>query len=640
MCGIFAALSFTAGVSEESIAAGVAALGHRGPDGQRGWMDKTRRVGLGHARLRVIDLETGDQPLSNEDGRVTVVVNGELYDHTTVRAELEARGHRFATKSDSEILPHLWEDFGFECLPRLRGEFALVLWDRQREAMVAARDRFGVKPLYYATVGDRLYLASEAKALFAVGAPARWDHESFFQLCHLYYDQGRSLFHGVYQVPPGHYLVATASETRLVHYRDAGYPRRDEASADRTLTEHIARLQDALDEAVRLRLQADVPVACYLSGGIDSSTILALAARHRTEPIHAFTVGFEAEDYDESAAAAAMAEHVGARHHVLRVTDNCLADHFADAVWHSETINPNINGVAKYLLSKLARDAGFKVVLTGEGADEVAAGYEFLVRDTLLYGVREPRRPPRLRMLDELRGPGLPTGAGGVSTAAVRQCLGFVPSWIEWCAEAAVHSRSLWSSDFSAAFRDRDPYRHFLETIDAAAHVDGREAAYQSLYLWNKSMFANLLLNQLADRMEMAHGIEGRVPFLDDRVVEVLRDTPLSMKIRGGEGKHVLRQAARPFVTDAVYRRRKQAFLAPPSVLHTHKRLRQMLQDRLRGEAMRAVPFFDHAAIVRFLDHLPRRPDAADAHRLVGVSNQLVYLASASVMQERFALSA
>src|SRR5262249_47875358 len=162
-----------------------------------------------------------------------------------------------------------------------------------------------------------------------------------------------------------------------------------------------------------------------------------------------------------------------------------------------ETINPNINGVAKYLLSKLTHNAGFKVVLTGEGADEVAAGYEFLVRDTLLYGAGDARRVQRLRLLHELKGPGLPTGEGGVSTAAVQQCLGFVPSWIQWCAEAATHSRALWSRDFAAEFSGRDPYRHFLETIDIRAQMDGREAAYQSLYLWDKSMFANLLLNQL-----------------------------------------------------------------------------------------------------------------------------------------------
>jgi asparagine synthase (glutamine-hydrolysing) len=584
-----------------------------------------------------MDLETGDQPLSNENGRVVAVVNGEFYDHAAIRAELEARGHRFATRSDSEILPHLWEDLGLDCLYRLRGEFALVLWDEERRVLLAARDRFGVKPLYHAALGHRLYLASEAKALFAVGVPARWDHESFFQLCHLYYDQGRSLFDGVYQVPPGHYLMATASATRIVRYRDAGYSRRDEVCTDRTPSEHVVNLQDALDESVRLRLQADVPVACYLSGGIDSSTILALAARHRSDPIHAFTVGFDAEDYDESGAAARMAQHVGARHHVFRATDDCLADHFADAVSHSETINPNINGVAKYLLSKLAHDTGFKVVLTGEGADEVAAGYDFLVRDTLLYGTRDARRPQRLRVLSELRGPGLPNGENGVSTAAVRQCLGFVPSWIQWCAEAAAHSRALWSGDFAAQFSGRDPYRYFLETIDILGQVDGRDAAYQSLYLWNKSMFVNLLLNQLADRMEMAHGIEGRVPFLDDRVVEVLRAMPLSMKIRGGNGKYVLREAARPFVTDAVYRRRKRAFLAPPSLMRPKGRLQQMLQDTLRGGAMRAVPFFDHGAIIRFLDRLPRLSTGVE-HQLAGVSNQLIYLASASVIQQRFAL--
>jgi asparagine synthase (glutamine-hydrolysing) len=635
MCGIFAALSRHGPVTQQLMSGALATLRHRGPDGQQYWIDNDGRVGLGHVRLAVIDLATGDQPIASEDGNVRIIVNGEFYDHQKIRRTLEQHGHRFRSRTDSEILVHLWEDDGADCLRQLRGEFAFVLWDDASGTLLAARDRFGVKPLYYAATGDRLYFASEAKALFAAGVPPRWDQQSFFEMCHLYYPQGRTLFAGVSQVPPGHYLIAKDGDVRLVKYWDLDYPRRGDPQPERTPGEHIAVLREALNEAVRLRLQADVPVACYLSGGLDSSALLGMAAKHSSAPVHAFTVAFNGETFDETTVATESTRFAGAHHHVLAVTPDQIVDHFSSTVWHSETINPNTNGVAKYLLSEHVRANNFKVVLTGEGADETAAGYDFLARDMMLYNGKAGGQ--RNRHLSELRGPGIPNGDDAVSTAFVRERLGFVPSWVGWFAEAAAHSRALWSANFRSSFADRDPYRSFLTSLDFDGQLADREPVHQSLYLWNKSMFLNLLLNQLADRMEMAHGIEGRVPYLDENVVELLRDMPLSIKIRGANGKYVLREAVRPYVTDTVYRRRKQAFLAPPPGLQWDSRLYRMLQDLLRSDAMAAVPFFDRRAIVRFLDGLPQLRERSP-RLLEGVGNQLVYLASACVLQQRFAL--
>ncbi|MFB6448174.1 asparagine synthase (glutamine-hydrolyzing) [Bradyrhizobium tunisiense] len=636
MCGIFAMLCRDGGVTRQTMADALEQLKHRGPDGRTYWIDGDKRVGLGHARLAIIDLLGGEQPLASEDGTVHVVVNGEFYDYQRVRRTLEERGHRFGSRTDSEILVHLWEDHGTGAIERLRGEFAFVLWDSAKRILLAARDRFGVKPLYYAVANNQIWLASEAKALFAAGVPARWDQQSFFEMCHLYYPQGRTLFAGISQVPPGHYLIADEGDLRIVKYWDLDYPRRDAPQTERLPAQHAEALHEVLDEAIRLRLHADVPVACYLSGGLDSSALLGMASTHASSPIHAFTVAFNSETYDESLIAAETARFSNAHHHVLSVTSDQIVDNFADAVWHSETINPNTNGVAKYLLSKYVRDQNFKVVITGEGADETAAGYDFLARDILLYG---SKNIDRRRRAVELRGPGVPAGSHAVSTASIRERLGFVPSWVEWFAEAAAHSRALWSPHFLAAFAGSDPYRSFLDALDFDGQLAGREPVHQSLYLWNKSMFLNLLLNQLADRMEMAHGIEGRMPYLDERVASLLRDMPPSVKIRASNGKHVLREAARPFITETVYRRRKQPFLAPPPSSDCGNRLNQMLQDLLRSNTMAQVPFFDQRAIIRFLDDLPhlgmRSPQARE-----GIGNQLVYLASACVLQQRFALAA
>jgi asparagine synthase (glutamine-hydrolysing) len=272
MCGIVALFSPERPVSAEVLARATASLHHRGPDGQRQWVAPGGEVGLGHARLAIIDLETGAQPLTNEDGQIHVVVNGELYDFERIRSELQARGHTFRTRSDSEIVLHLYEEYGAHCVHHLRGEFAFVLWDARQRRLLAARDRFGIKPLFYADIGPTLAFASEAKALMAAGLAPRWDEEGVAQIAAFStLSPDRSLFQGVRQVPPGHFLLASAGDRQLVRYWDFDYPPAaaqagppDPASD----ADQVERFRAALDEAVRLRLRADVPVGCYLSGGI------------------------------------------------------------------------------------------------------------------------------------------------------------------------------------------------------------------------------------------------------------------------------------------------------------------------------------------------------------------------------------
>jgi asparagine synthetase B (glutamine-hydrolysing) len=267
-------------ISAERLKRATNILRHRGPDSQGAWLSPDQRVGLGHARLSIIDLTTGDQPIANEDERIHIVVNGEFYDFERQRRELERRGHLFRTRSDSEIALHLYEEFGTHCVQQLRGEFAFVLWDESNQMLFAARDRFGIKPLYYAVQDGTLYLASEIKALFAAGVPARWDHEYFYQHATGPAMPDRTLFDGVHQVPPGHCLTATTNGMRILRYWEFSYPRADELEADtRDESAWIEEFAAVFDEAVKLRMRADVPVGCYLSGGLDSCAVLGFAAR-------------------------------------------------------------------------------------------------------------------------------------------------------------------------------------------------------------------------------------------------------------------------------------------------------------------------------------------------------------------------
>ena len=387
MCGIFALFSRRNPIQLETVQRATARLHHRGPDGQRHWISDDRKVGLGHARLSIIDLTTGDQPIASADQRTHLIANGEFYGYEATRRELQEAGHTLRTKSDSEIALHLYRDLGPQCLHRLRGEFAFVIWDETERVMFAARDRFGIKPLFYALHEDTLYFASEVKALFAAGVPARWDTENFWQMVEQGGYQARTLFHGVFQVPPGHYLIATDSHIQINKYWDFDYPVADVAGPRRSDEDYKAEFRHALEEAVRIRLRADVPVGCYLSGGLDSCSVLGLAARHHPDSIRAFTLTFDRAEYDEEKEAREMAAKVGAEFHPIPIRQDDLADNFADAIQQSETVCLNAHGVAKFLLSRAVRKAGYKVVMTGEGSDEILGGYAHFRRDMLLYNL-------------------------------------------------------------------------------------------------------------------------------------------------------------------------------------------------------------------------------------------------------------
>lgn len=640
MCGIVAVLSPREPVNPVGLSRATAALHHRGPDGQRQWHSADGSAGLGHARLSIIDLTTGDQPIANENERLHIVVNGEFYGYEPIRQELIERGHQLRTQSDSEIALHLYEELGTSCLKRLRGEFALALWDQENGLLFAARDRFGVKPLYWAKVGDTIYLASEAKALFAAGVPARWDHESYFQAMHVYFDQDRSLFEGVRQVPPGCYLLATRQHVQIVRYWDFDYPLASELANPAPDQEYIERMRDALDESIRIRLRADVPVGCYLSGGIDSCAILGIASQHHPQPIEAFTLCFDTAAFNEEAVAEEMARHAGANFHPLFVNQTKLADHFADAVWHSETITANPHGVAKFLLSELVRDYGYKVVLTGEGSDEILGGYAHFRRDLLLYNSQGQDPAVVQALLAKLhdenevsRGILLPSGSP-LSMESVSRRLGFAPSWLETRSANAVRYRKLFRAPFMAEFAERDAFQVFLDRFDVDGQLAGRDPVNQSLYLWTKSMLPNYLLNMLGDRMEMAHSIEGRVPFLDHHVVELVKSLPVSLKIRDMTEKFILREAARPVLTDTVYRRQKHPFLAPPSGLDPGGRLNQLMNDVLRGPALDQQPFFDPAGVRVLLDKMP----TLEPSKRSGASYLLTLVLSTCVLGERYRL--
>ncbi len=652
MCGIAAILSRNGPADPAALRRATRALRHRGPDAERTWVSPSGRIALGHTLLVINDPE-GHQPIASEDGRRHIIVNGQFYDFKRIRAELEARGHRFRTRSDSEIALHLYEDHGAGCLEHLRGQFAFVIWDEEAGSLVAARDRFGLKPLFYAEHDGALYLASEAKALFAAGVPRAWDESGVYQWLLACPDERRSLFRGIRQVPPGHVMRAGKGAVRLERYWDLpGSPRGGKspgtgsAYADSRLPgaasapavpgfpQAVDQARELTEEAIRLRMVAGVPVGCLISGGLDSSSVLAVAATCTDGPVAAFTVGFERREFDESPGAREAAAAANADHTVVMLGDADLADHFADAVWHAETLQFNTHGAARYLLSRGVREAGYRSVLAGEGADEAFFGYEFLrAAAGASSGGFGPARILRI-LSGLLRSPKRhhPTlAAVSPWLARLALLLPAAPSLFTRLSGGLGLIQSVCSRDFLRGFDGYDPYRAYYRRCNAAAAISRREPARQLLYLWLHSIFANY--HMAADRLDMAHGVEVRLPFLDHHLFEHLNRLPLALLTDHPREKHLLREAMRPHIPDAVYDRVKRPFMAP-SAVGTAGPLHDFLQDTLRGDALKSVPFVDAAAVGGILDGLP---NLAERDR-GSVDSLLLMLASVAVLQERWGL--
>jgi asparagine synthase (glutamine-hydrolysing) len=641
MCGIVAEYSSVREIRPESIQSGMNQLIHRGPDHQQHWIAPDKHAGLGHTRLSIIDLTGGNQPILNEDGSIGIVVNGEFYGYEPIMEELEEKGHHFRTRSDSEIALHLYEELGTRCLSRLRGEFSFVLWDTNSQTLFAARDRFGIKPLYYAFHDDILYLASEAKAVLAAGVPAGWDDDYvFFYASTGVMHQDRSCFKNIYQVPPGQFLLARNQHRCLHTYWDFSYPPSEELPSKFDEREYIEGFREILDEAVRLRMRADVPVGCYLSGGLDSCAVLGLMSAYTDKPIRTFTLTFDRDDYNEGPIAEEMAKCAAAEYYPILIKQDSLADHLSDALWHSEVMLVNGHGVAKFLLSRAVHQCGYKVVYTGEGADEILAGYPHFRNDLLITSNHESgslnvnqsvHHLHRKNVVSE--GILLPHG-GQVSTETIRRHLGYVPTWIQTGASIASCLSGLLDERFSAKYRGRNGHQVFLDGLDVENKLVGRDPVNQSMYLWAKSALPGYILTVLGDRMEMAHSIEGRVPFLDHHVVEFMCRVPMSLKIHDMTEKYILREAVRPKVTETVYRRQKHPFLSPPASLNPESSLHTLLQDTIRGNALQNVPFFAPQKVRALLDEIPKM----DTKDKIAVDPALMIVLSTCLMHERFHL--
>lgn len=638
MCGIFATMT-RSGLTSERRDKALKLLEHRGPDGAGIWTSHDGQWTLGHTRLSIIGLDNGSQPMVSPDGAVHMVVNGEFYGYREIRERLQSIGYRFSTESDSEIALHLYHERGMQAPQLLRGEFAVIIADERQRTMFAIRDRFGIKPLYYAVVNGEVFFASEIKALLALGVPAMWDLEGAtggFGRPH-----EKTEFAGISSVPPGCYAIARDGVVRIYPYWDWEIPTAEQLRSDRrTEAEIVDEFRDALRNSVRERLVADVEVASYLSGGIDSCAVLGLAQRETGRPIRAFTLTFENPLYDEAGIAEAQAQHVGANYHPIPISGREIADSFADAVWHAETQMFNGHGVAKYLLSRAVQAAGIKVVFTGEGSDEMLGGYPYFRVDALNDDATLSTAE-RSRLLDEMLGTNaatrafmMPQAVTGAEMQAVERRLGWLPATLNMAAAQANSITPLLREDLPTYVRDYQPLVSALDRLPVAQRIAGRDRLNQMLYVNSKTVLPNFILNYLADRMEMAHSVEGRVPFLDHRVAEAAARVPVSMKVKGIREKHVLREATKDVLIPEVYNRQKHPFTTPPT-RDPNDPMLGFYRDTFSSQAALDQPIYDMKKVAATLDQLLDYPD----DQRIAVEGGLQRVASVVVMHERFSMA-
>ncbi|REK22358.1 MAG: asparagine synthase (glutamine-hydrolyzing) [Planctomycetota bacterium] len=570
MCGISLLLSTSAErpAARDEVERMNRAQWHRGPDGegievcQAGGVS----VALGHRRLSIIDLAGGTQPMSNEDDTVWITYNGEIYNHAELRKELEAKGHRYKTRSDTETIIHAYEEWGSDCVQRLRGMFAFAIWDGNRRELFAVRDRMGIKPFYYVVNDETLLCASEIKGIVSSGRhAAAINRRAVPEFVTFGYIAGEeTLFDGVKKLLPGHYLHWKDGQVRTKQYWEI--PAEPTFDESKTEADYIDEFTSIFEESVSLRLMSDVPLGIFLSGGLDSSAIAATMAKQMSDPLMTFSVGFDAQYYSEFKYARQVAERIGADHQEIILKPEGLFGSLPELVWHEDEPIRNPSSIALYNVAKLSREH-VKVVLTGEGSDELFAGYSrywatmFNQRWGSLYERVLPRMVRERWIRDTLWKWPLP--------AAVRQKLSHTFLYHAQRPEEIIFDNfhailpqrvheAAFSPEFYAEVRDVDPY---AESVRLYRNRRSREELDRLLYTDQKTYLVELLMKQ--DTMSMATSIESRVPFLDHHMVEFATRVPPRFKLNKESEKYLVKKSIARLVPESILTREKMGFPVP-----------------------------------------------------------------------------
>lgn len=625
MCGIAGIYDFSGGSAptEHDLRPMIARLHHRGPDGEGFYVND--RIGLAHARLSIIDLAGGAQPIRNETGSVWVVFNGEIFNYVELRDALEKQGHRFYTRSDTEVLVHLYEEEGEAFVNRLNGQFAIALWDSAARKLLLIRDRPGILPLYYATRGGRIWFASEVKALLpALGESPTLDPAGLDQLMTFWSTVGaQTVFKGIQQVLPGQMLVVTERGVQPKTYWDWTFPETPDAYRDGPVDRLADALHDLLVDATQIRLRSDVPVGAYLSGGLDSSILVSIIRRFGDATLRTFSIGFADAELDESSFQQEMVAQLGTDHSEVRCTNDDIADQFPETVWAGESPMLRTAPVPMKLLSELAHRSNYRVVLTGEGADEVFGGYDLFkeakIRRFWSHYPQSRLRPTLLKRLypylDLSKTQGLVYlqnffGVGLDQPDAAH--FSHLPRW-----DTTARTKDFLTADFRARGEDQ-AVATLLRSLPPA--ISRWHPFNRAQHLEAKTLMAGYLLSSQGDRMLMANSVEGRFPYLDHRVIEFANTLHPNVKMKVLTEKYLLKRAFGRYLPPRILARHKQPYRAPDIAAFFGRRTPEFVHELLGAATVRRYGYFDYEKVRRLIEKIR-------AGRTIGFKDNMAFVA-------------
>ena len=632
MCGIAGICHIDGpdGVSLNSIKNMIGALCHRGPDETGVYLDD--HVGLGHARLSIIDLSSGTQPIHNEDKSLWIVYNGEVFNYPELKKDLLRKGHRFYTTSDTEVLLHLYEEQGPDCLVQLNGQFAMAIWDAKKRELFLARDRVGIRPLYYTILNNTLIFGSEIKSIFSnKDVSRRIDPIAMDQIFTFWTTlTPGTVFKNIYELPPGHYLKT--SDGRVTVKKYWYIPLYSNAEKSDMAPQEICRnIQELLQDAVRIRMRADVPVGCYLSGGLDSSGATALVVKNFNKDVRTFGIRFDSDGFDEGEHQNLMVSFLNVNHTDLKATNEQIGASLSDCLWHCEQPLLRTGPVPLFLLSDVVHKSGYKVVITGEGADEVFGGYNiFREAKTRRFLAKYPNSQRRAGLIGRLYpyifdNPRLKRTLKSFFAKGLDKIDDPIFShFIRW--ENTSRIKTFFSHDLNEAIGQYDGYEQVRQSLPK----DYELADYLSRaqYLEMAIFLSNYLLSSQGDRVAMAHSVEIRLPFLDPRVMDFMARVPAKWKILGLNEKHILKRSFEGILPKEITGRAKNPYRAPIKQSLLNEKTAEYTKEALSEASLKKTGLFDAGKVGKLLRKVQaiENPSEIDSMALVGVlSSQLIH---------------
>ncbi|HLW87400.1 MAG TPA: asparagine synthase (glutamine-hydrolyzing) [Terriglobales bacterium] len=629
MCGIAGILKLASGeVDAARLRQMIDAIRHRGPDAQNVFANSG--VGLANARLSIVDIAGGGQPMSNADGSLWITFNGEIFNHIELREELLKKGIRFATHSDTEVILHLYRDLGEECVHRLNGQWAFAIWDARRRKLFLSRDRVGIQPLFYTVADQNFIFGSEVKAIFACPEVSREiDLQALDQFFTFWVSlPPRTIFRNISQLPPGHSLTVENGRVRVRQYWQPDYSATEPAND--SVMSKAEELLELMSDATRIRLRADIPVGAYLSGGIDSSFITALA-RPVVDKLRTFSVAFDDPELDESKFQREASAHLRTEHSEIRCSPGDIGRVFPEVIWHTEQPVLRAGPAPLFLLSDLVHRSGFKVVLTGEGADELLGGYDIFKEAKIRrFWGRQPgsRFRPQLlkRLYPYMQGMQKQPEAYLANFFRVdardtaSPFFSHLPRW-----QLTAKLKGYFSPDTHGELADYDAYSDLQQSLPSA--YAGWPEFCQAQYLETAYLLPGYILSAQGDRVAMAHSVEARYPFLDHRVIEFCQKLHPALKMRVLAEKYLLKKASQSMLPSGVIERPKQPYRAPDGASFLNQTSPKYVEELLSQEKLQRDGIFSPAAVLSLVAKFKkgRVLGAKDNMALVGIlSTQLL----------------